>query len=65
MTTAQLRTLFLVLIILGSGLVLLGALAKIQHWPTANILLPAGMLAEILAAGGFVVISIKARKERQ
>ena len=64
MTTAQLRTLFLVLIILGSGLVLLGALAKIQHWPAANALLPAGMLAEMLAAAGFIIIMVRSRRGR-
>lgn len=30
----------------GAGVVLVGALAKIQHWPIANVMLTAGMLTE-------------------
>jgi gliding motility-associated protein GldL len=31
---------------LGAAIVLIGALAKIQHWPAANFLLPIGMITE-------------------
>lgn len=31
---------------LGAAVVLVGALAKIQHWPVANFMLPIGMLTE-------------------
>ncbi len=65
MTTVQLRNLFLVLIIVGSGLVLLGALAKFRHWPAANVLLPIGLLAEMVAAVGFLFISLRARRGRR
>ncbi len=31
---------------LGAAVVLIGALAKIQHWPIANFMLPVGMITE-------------------
>jgi gliding motility-associated protein GldL len=31
---------------LGAAIVLIGALAKIQHWPIANFMLPVGMITE-------------------
>lgn len=31
---------------LGAAIVLIGALAKIQHWPIANFMLPIGMITE-------------------
>jgi len=31
---------------LGAAIVLVGALAKIQHWPIANFMLPVGMITE-------------------
>src|SRR3954465_11090929 len=31
---------------LGAAVVLIGALAKIQHWPIANFMLPIGMITE-------------------
>ena len=32
----------------GASIVLLGALFKLQHWPFANIILPVGMLIEVV-----------------
>ncbi len=33
---------------IGASVVLLGALFKLQHWPYANIILPLGMLTEVV-----------------
>jgi len=33
---------------IGASVVLLGALFKLQHWPYANIILPIGMLTEVV-----------------
>jgi gliding motility-associated protein GldL len=33
---------------IGASIVLLGALFKLQHWPYANIILPIGMLMEVV-----------------
>ncbi len=33
---------------IGASVVLLGALFKLQHWPFANIILPIGMLTEVV-----------------
>lgn len=33
---------------IGASIVLLGALFKLQHWPYANIILPIGMLTEVV-----------------
>jgi gliding motility-associated protein GldL len=33
---------------IGASIVLLGALFKLQHWPWANIILPIGMLTEVV-----------------
>ena len=33
---------------IGASIVLLGALFKLQHWPYANIILPLGMLMEVV-----------------
>lgn len=57
------RALLLFLLILSSVVILLGALAKIQHWPVANPLLGAGLMMEIACAIGLVVLSWRARKQ--
>jgi hypothetical protein len=64
MNTAQLRALFLLFIIVCAGLVLLGALAKIQHWPVANALLVAGMIGEVVCAVGLGAASIFGKKDK-
>lgn len=64
MTTAQLRALFLFLIIVAAGLVLLGALAKIQHWSIANGLLITGMIAEVICAVGLGAVSAFGKKDK-
>jgi hypothetical protein len=61
MKPAMVRTLFIILLIIGSIVVLLGALAKIQHWPLANLILPIGMLLEIIAAIGLTILSWRNR----
>ena len=64
MKPAMARALFIVLIIVGSLIVVIGALAKIQHWPIANLLLPIGMLLEIIAAIGLAILSWRAKHNR-
>jgi hypothetical protein len=57
MNATQLRNLFLLMIILGAAAVLLGALAKLQHWPLGNVLLGGGMFLEIASGVGLAVVS--------
>jgi hypothetical protein len=64
MNTAQLRALFLFFIIICAALVMLGALAKIQHWPVGNLLLVIGMIGEIVCAVGLAASSIFSRKDK-
>jgi hypothetical protein len=55
------RTLLLLLLVVASLAVLLGAFAKIQHWPTANYFLVGGMAMELICGIGFAVVSWKSR----
>lgn len=50
----------LVLFFLGMAITIVGALFKIMHWPSANIMLTLGMLTE--AAAIIVLITILLKK---
>lgn len=56
------RSLLIVLLILASVSVLLGVLAKVNHWPGANALLGAGLITELFCA--FLVVKAMWRKRR-
>lgn len=51
--------LFSVLLITGALLVVMGALAKIQHWGCGNILLGSGMLLNIGVAASALLPLVK------
>jgi hypothetical protein len=58
------RILLFTLFVLSLFIVLLGALAKIQHWPIANVLLPIGMLAQFCSIVSVVAMLVFTRKAR-
>lgn len=63
MNASSLRPLLLLLIILSAGMVLVGALAKMQHWGfNGDTLIATGMLTEVLWAALLVVSFWKGRK---
>jgi hypothetical protein len=57
MNAAQRLALFLVMIAAGAGLVVLGMVSKMQHWPVGNYLLGGGLLLEISAGVGLAITS--------
>ena len=56
------RHLVILLVILASVAVLIGVLAKIQHWPGGDYLIGAGLLTEVAAAIYFVRYLLKQRR---
>ena len=52
------KVLVFILFVLSSATVLAGSLAKIQHWPIANVLLPVGMLAEFISVVALVALAL-------
>jgi hypothetical protein len=55
------RNLLILLLILASFSVLVGVLAKVQHWPGADILLGAGLITELFCAALLVLHFWKGR----
>jgi len=51
----------LILLILGSVIITIGALFKIMHWPGADILLIGGTLLEV--ASGIMAIAVLLRNK--
>jgi hypothetical protein len=64
MKPAALRSLLLIALILGSGLVLVGAIAKAQHWPVSNLLLGMGLILEVGCGIGLAIFSWRGRNGR-
>lgn len=65
MNTGTTRILLLILLVVASIAVLIGALAKIQHWPGANYFLVMGMMMELVCGIGFVVVSLRNRNTQK
>jgi hypothetical protein len=61
MNASTTRILLLILLVVASIAVLIGALAKVQQWPGANYFLVMGMVMELICGIGFVVVSLKNR----
>jgi len=49
----------LILLLLGFGLTIAGALFKIQHWPYGNVILTIGTFVEFAALFYAVIVLIK------
>ncbi len=57
-STKNLLILAIIFFVIGVVIILMGALAKLQHWPWAGPLLTAGMLSQAASylLGGFLLI---------
>ncbi len=49
----------LLLLLLGFGLTIVGALLKIQHWPHGNVILTLGTFVEFAALFYAIIVLIK------
>ena len=58
------RSLIIILLILGSASVLIGGLFKIQQWPFANVFLGGGIITELFCAIALVFRSFKDRTDK-
>ena len=51
----------LIILILGSALVILGAVFKILHWPYSNVIMMLGGICEVIAAVLVILQLLKSR----
>ncbi len=51
----------LLILILGSALVIIGAVFKVLHWPYSNILMMIGGVCEVIAAVLVILQLLKSR----